>query len=35
MEERVRLLHGKFAIHSQPGKGTTVDIFVPFKGSPR
>jgi two-component system CheB/CheR fusion protein len=35
MEERVRLLNGQFAIHSQPGKGTTVDIFVPLKGKPR
>jgi signal transduction histidine kinase len=31
MEERVRLVHGKFAIQSQPGKGTTVEVFVPLK----
>jgi signal transduction histidine kinase len=30
MEERVRLLNGKFTIHSQPGKGTTVEVFVPL-----
>jgi signal transduction histidine kinase len=30
MEERVRLLNGKFAIQSNPGKGTTVDVFLPL-----
>jgi PAS domain S-box-containing protein len=30
MEERVRLLHGKFTIQSHPGKGTRVDVFVPL-----
>jgi signal transduction histidine kinase len=30
MEERVRLIDGKFTIQSQPGKGTTVEVFVPF-----
>jgi PAS domain S-box-containing protein len=29
MEERVRLINGKFTIQSQPGKGTTVEVFVP------
>jgi signal transduction histidine kinase len=29
MEERVRLVHGKLTIHSEPGKGTTVEVFVP------
>jgi signal transduction histidine kinase len=31
MEERVRLVSGKFTIQSQPGKGTTVEVFVPLK----
>ena len=31
MEERVRLLNGKFTIHSQPGKGTTVEVFLPLR----
>ncbi len=30
MEERVRLLNGKFTIESQPGEGTTVEVFLPF-----
>ncbi len=30
MEERVRLLDGKFTIQSHQGKGTTVDVFVPL-----
>ena len=30
MEERVRLIDGKFTIQSQPGKGTTVEVFVPL-----
>ena len=30
MEERARLLNGKFTIQSQPGKGTTVDVFLPL-----
>jgi signal transduction histidine kinase len=29
MEERVHFLGGKFAIHSEPGKGTTVEAWVP------
>ncbi len=31
MEERVRLVGGKFTIKSQPGEGTTVEVFVPLK----
>jgi len=31
MEERVRLVSGKFTIQSQPGKGTIVEVFVPLK----
>lgn len=31
MEERVRLVYGKFAIQSQPGYGTKVEVFVPRK----
>jgi PAS domain S-box-containing protein len=30
MKERVRLVHGEFSIHSQPGQGTEVRVFVPF-----
>jgi signal transduction histidine kinase len=30
MKERVRLVRGEFSIHSQPGQGTTVKIFVPL-----
>lgn len=29
MEERVRLVNGSISIQSQPGKGTTVDVFIP------
>jgi signal transduction histidine kinase len=35
MEERARLLGGKFEIHSEPGKGTTVTASVPFKPAAR
>jgi len=31
MEQRARLLGGKFEIHSGPGKGTTLEAWVPFK----
>jgi signal transduction histidine kinase len=31
MEERVRLVKGNFTIQSQPGKGTTVEVFVPLR----
>ena len=30
MEERVRLVNGIFEIRSQPGQGTTVEVFVPL-----
>jgi PAS domain S-box-containing protein len=30
MKERVRLAQGQFSIYSQPGQGTTVQIFVPL-----
>jgi PAS domain S-box-containing protein len=32
MQERVRLVQGEFFIHSQPGKGTEVRVFVPLSG---
>jgi signal transduction histidine kinase len=28
MEERVRLVNGHHTIRSQPGRGTTVEVFV-------
>jgi PAS domain S-box-containing protein len=31
MEERVRLVNGKFDIRSHPGSETTVEVFVPLK----
>ena len=34
MEERVRLVNGKFKIRSQPGVGTTVEVFVPLSENP-
>ena len=30
MKERVRLVQGEFSIHSEPGRGTTVSVFVPL-----
>ena len=30
MEERVRLVNGRFSIRSQPRSGTTVEVFVPL-----
>jgi PAS domain S-box-containing protein len=30
MKERVRLVQGEFSIHSQPGQGTMIEIFVPL-----
>jgi PAS domain S-box-containing protein len=30
MKERVRLVHGEFSIHSKPGQGTEVRVFVPL-----
>jgi signal transduction histidine kinase/ABC-type uncharacterized transport system substrate-binding protein len=35
MEERARLLGGKFEIHSEPGKGTTLEAWVPLKPAAR
>ncbi|HXE41853.1 MAG TPA: PAS domain S-box protein [Candidatus Baltobacteraceae bacterium] len=35
MQERVRLVNGRFIIKPQPGKGTTVQVTIPFQnGSP-
>ena len=31
MEQRARLLGGKFKIHSEPGKGTILEAWVPLK----
>jgi len=31
MRERVRLVNGRFAVKSRPGKGTTVSVEIPFK----
>jgi signal transduction histidine kinase len=31
MQERVRLLNGRFAVRSAPGKGTTVWAEIPLK----
>jgi signal transduction histidine kinase len=33
MEERVRLLRGRFEIHSQPQKGSRVDAWVPLQSA--
>ena len=30
MQERVRLVNGRFAIKSAPGRGTTVSVQIPF-----
>jgi PAS domain S-box-containing protein len=30
MKERVRLVQGEFSIHSQPGKGSEVEVFIPL-----
>jgi len=30
MEERARLVNGKLSIHSRPGNGTSVEVFVPL-----
>jgi PAS domain S-box-containing protein len=35
MQERVRLVNGEFAIESEPGRGTTVRVDIPFTGRPR
>jgi signal transduction histidine kinase len=34
MEERVHFLRGKFAIHSEPGRGTVVEAWVPHQPKP-
>jgi PAS domain S-box-containing protein len=31
MEERARLVSGTYTVRSEPGKGTTVDLFVPVE----
>ena len=31
MGERARLLGGRFEIHSEPGKGTRIDVSVPLQ----
>jgi len=31
MQERVRLINGRFAIEPKPGRGTTVRVTIPFK----
>lgn len=31
MGERARLVGGRFAIHSEPGKGTTIDVCIPLQ----
>jgi signal transduction histidine kinase len=32
MQERVRLVGGRFTVDAKPGKGTTVRVEIPFKG---
>jgi signal transduction histidine kinase len=34
MQERVRYVNGEFAVESEPGKGTTIRVEIPFKGNP-
>ncbi|HMA11137.1 MAG TPA: sensor histidine kinase [Steroidobacteraceae bacterium] len=34
MRERAALLHGRFAVISQPGKGTTIRAEIPISGRP-
>jgi signal transduction histidine kinase len=31
MRGRARVLGGEFEIHSKPGKGTRIDVWVPFE----
>jgi signal transduction histidine kinase len=33
MQERVRLVNGKFAVHPHPGRGTTVRVEIPLKSA--
>jgi PAS domain S-box-containing protein len=35
MQERVRLVNGRFNIRPDPGKGTTVQVVIPFKATGR
>ena len=35
MRERVRLVNGRFAVKSRPGKGTVVRVVIPFKAATR
>jgi len=30
MQERIHLVHGRFAVDSEPGKGTRIFAAVPF-----
>ena len=32
MQERVRLVNGKFSVKPQPGRGTTIRVVLPFRG---
>jgi PAS domain S-box-containing protein len=32
MEERVRLIQGRFSIQSQPGQGTAIELWAPISG---
>jgi signal transduction histidine kinase len=34
MKERTRLLGGEFEIHSESGKGTTLEAWVPLELEP-
>lgn len=34
MTERIEQLQGRLGIHSEPGAGTTIRIFLPLGGSP-
>lgn len=34
IRERVRLVHGTYRIRSEPGKGTTIKVTVPFRPEP-
>jgi hypothetical protein len=34
MAERLRLVGGDFTVHSEPGKGTRIEAFVPYASPP-
>ena len=34
IRERVRFLHGRFGIRSEPGRGTDITVQIPFPGAP-